>query len=358
VLEACWCILGDGEIAVRNFHQILLTAALLMGGCGGGLQLELVNAAYRKPSNVAVFFSVETADGEPVADLVATDFKIYEDDVLVSVDESRQTIVSPEIVAEHYALLLVDMSASVTESDKIPVVVQSVSDFVEKVGRYQRVGVYAFDGSADLHEIMPFTPSEQENATREGVARLGEFRARDPSTNLHGAVVQAVEELDRAIKRSRAPQQFGTLVVFTDGTDHAARVSFEKMVEKLDQTGHATFAIGVGNEIDDATLQQIGRDRYIRVEDRNALSEAFQQIGSRIVDLTRRYYLLSYCSPARAGKHEVKIEAVSEQGNGELGYSFDARGFTPGCDPGKPPPFSPSRSVRKKLKRESTPEKK
>lgn len=341
-------------MAVRNPYpySFLLALALFTGGCGGGLQLNLVDAAHRKPSNVAVFFSVETTDGEPVADLVATDFKIYEDDVLVSVDESRQTIVSPEIVAEHYALLLVDMSASVTESDKIPAVVQAVSDFVNEVGRYQRLGVYAFDGSAKLHEIMPFTPSERENATRGGVARLGEFRAKDPSTNLHGAVVLAVQELDRAIKRSRAPQQFGTLVVFTDGTDHAARVSFEKMAAALDQTEHATFAIGVGNEIDDATLQQIGRDRYIRVEDRNALSAAFQQIGSRIVDLTRRYYLLSYCSPARAGKHEVKIEVVSDKASGVLGYSFDAKGFTPGCDPGKPPPFSPTRSVRKKRSKE------
>jgi len=302
---------------------------------------------------VAVFFSVETTDGEPVADLVATDFMIFEDDVLVSVDESRQTIVSPEIVAEHHALLLVDMSASVTESDKIRAVVQSVSDFVDKVGRYQRLGVYAFDGSAKLHEIMPLTSADSESATRAAIVRLGAFRAKDPSTNLHGAVVQAVGELDRALKRSRAPQRFGTLIVFTDGTDHAARMSFEKMVARLDRSQHATFAIGVGNEIDDATLQQIGRDRYIRVEDKDALQAAFQQIGSRIVDLTRRYYLLSYCSPARAAKHEVKIEAVSGRASGELSYRFNAKGFGPGCDPGKPPPFSPSRSVRKKRWRES-----
>ncbi len=338
---------------MRNPVPFFTLTALLAGGCGGGLQLEVVDAAHRKPSNVAVFFSVETADGEPVANLVATDFKIYEDDVLVSVDESRQTIVSPEIVAEHHALLLVDMSASVTESDKIPAVVQSVSDFVDEVGRYQRLGVYAFDGSEKLHEILPFTSADRESATRAAVARLGEFRAKDPSTNLHGAVLQAVDELDRAVKRSQAPQRFGTLVVFTDGTDHAARLSFEDMVARLDQSEHATFAIGVGNEIDDATLQQIGRDRYIRVEDKDALQAAFQQIGSRIVDLTRRYYLLSYCSPARAGKHEVKIEAGADGASGVLGYSFDAKGFDPGCDPGKPPPFSPERSVRKKRQQES-----
>jgi hypothetical protein len=49
----------------------------------------------------------------------------------------------------------------------------------------------------------------------------------------------------------------------------------------------------------------------------------------------------------------VKIEAVSERASGVLGYSFDARGFTPGCDPGKPPPFSPARSVRRKKIKEA-----
>jgi len=90
------------------------------------------------------------------------------------------------------------------------------------------------------------------------------------------------------------------------------------------------------------------------------ISAGFREVGGAgvereraLVELTRRYYLLSYCSPARAGKHEVKIEAVADGSSGEIGYSFDAKGFTPGCDPGKPPPFSPSRSVRKKLMQQS-----
>jgi hypothetical protein len=301
----------------------------------------MVRAAQYKPSNVAVFFSVESSKGEPVTNLIAGDFAIYEDGSLVSVNESRQTIINPKVASEHYALLLVDMSASITESDQVPYVVQAVQGFVSQVSKDQRVAVYAFDGSKDIYPIMPFTESQDE--TWRGLTSLQQFRAKDPSTNLHGAVIQAVELLNNTLRASRVPLSYGTLVVFTDGTDHAARASRQQMFRALDNTGNALFAIGVGNEIDDAALQRIGRDRYIRVQDGRALTQAFNDIGARVIALNRRYYFLSYCSPARAGRHEVTVVAKNKDATGNLKYSFDARGFQPGCDPTVPPPFSTSK---------------
>src|SRR5689334_13525716 len=104
---------------MRDTNRILALAAVLLTGCGGGLQVNLIQAAHHAPSNVAVFFTVDASSGEPVPGLTASDFRIYEDGSLVSVDESRQTIVNPEVAAEHYTLLLVDMSGSVTESDQV-----------------------------------------------------------------------------------------------------------------------------------------------------------------------------------------------------------------------------------------------
>jgi hypothetical protein len=328
----------------------LLCCAVLLGACGPGLKLTRVDAAHRKPSNVAVFFSVEDRDGEPVADLLASDFNIYEDGALVSVDESRQTIVNPEIAASHYTLLLVDMSASVTESDQVAEIVGAASGFVKRVEPYQRVAVYAFDGSRDIHQITRFAPAGERTA--QGLDKLAAFQTRDPSTNLHGAIVQALDALERALERDKAPLRFGTVVVFTDGTDRAARVPLQEMLDAVNASDYSIFAIGVGNEIDDGTLSRIGKDGYIRVEDTAAIAGAFDEIGQRIVGFTRRYYLLSYCSPARAGKHTVTVEAVSEGRSGELTYQFDAKGFGPDCDPSRPPPFDTTgrtRRGRKKL---------
>jgi hypothetical protein len=334
----------------------LLACAASMSGCGGSLKPQLIDAAYHKPSNVAVFFAVNDDDGEPVADLLASDFNIYEDDKIVSRDESRQTIVNPELAAAHYTLLLVDMSASVTESDQLGRIVAASQEFITRVQPYQRTAVYAFDGSPTLYEVAPF--SENEQRTEQGLTKLQQFQSRDPSTNLNGAIVQALDKLKQSLKQSKAPLHFGTLVVFTDGTDRAARVPLQQTLDSIGASETAVFAIGVGNEIDDATLSRIGKDGYIRVENSTALSDAFKQIGDRIVRYTRRYYLLSYCSPARAGNHKVTIEAVTKkQGRGTVSYDFDAAGFAPGCDATKPPPFDTTgRSLRSRKKLGLTPQ--
>ena len=56
--------------------------------------------------------------------------------------------------------------------------------------------------------------------------------------------------------------------------------------------------------------------------------------------MSKRYYLLSYCSPARAGEHNVEIEAVKGGHSGRLGYDFKADGFGPNCDPNQKPAFN------------------
>jgi hypothetical protein len=330
--------------------MLTILSSMLATACGGGLRLTKIEAAHRKPSNVGVFFAVDDHDGEPVADLLASDFNIYEDDKLVSVDESRQTIINPEIAAVHHTLLLVDMSASVTASDQVAQIVEAANHFASRVEQYQRLAVYAFDGSKTIYEITPF--AEPGKATANGINALTSFQTRDPSTNLNGAIEQALVELDKAQARSTVPLRFGTLVVFTDGTDRAGRVPLQQVLDAVEGSEHAVYAIGVGHEIDDSTLSRIGKSGYIRVEDSSALTKAFDQIGDRIVRYTRRYYLLSYCSPARAGKHKVTVEAVTKKARGKLDYPFDASGFGPDCDPNRPPPFDTSgksKRTRKKL---------
>ena len=337
---------------MRTLYCALSVLAL---GCGSSLKPALIDAASRKPSNVAVFFAVNDDDGEPVADLLASDFNIYEDDKLVSRDESRQTIVNPELAAAHHTLLLVDMSASVTESDQLGRIVAASQDFVTRVQPYQKTAVYAFDGSPDLYEVAPFSESEQR--TELGLGKLANFTSRDPSTNLNGAIVQALDKLKQSLKQAKGPLHVGTLVVFTAGTDRAARVPLQQALDSITASENSVFAIGVGNEIDDATLSRIGKDGYIRVENSTALGGAFKQIGDRIVRYTRRYYLLSYCSPARAGKHAVTIEAHAEDTTGQLSYEFDAKGFEPGCDASAPPPFDTSgRTAKSRKKMGLTPE--
>jgi hypothetical protein len=309
----------------------------LLCGCGAGLDVTLVQATYAQPSNVAMFFTVDDAEGQPVGGLTAESFRIYEDEQLVSPTESQQTIVNPEVAAEHYTLLLVDMSGSVTESNWVPAITEAATQFTSAVEAQQQVAVYAFDGSADLHEIQPFR--ETRGGASAGVGRLAGFRTEDPSTNLNGALVQAVQVMGEALDASESPLTFGTIVVFTDGTDRAARVSHRDMTRALRDAPFDVFAIGVGSEIDEAILSDIGISGYVLMDDMEAIVPAFQAISQRILGQTQRFYLLSYCSPSRAGHHEVTVEAVVGEATGSTSYDFDATGFGPECNPSEPPPF-------------------
>src|SRR6185295_158871 len=125
-------------------------------GCAG-LAPRLVDASVQKPSNVAVYFTVDTSNGEPVPGLTAEQFHIYEDGKLVSTFESKQTILNPEVAAMHYLLLLVDLSGSIRESGQMQQLEEAVAKFTSRVGQYQQTAVYGFDGRSDIVPIRNFS---------------------------------------------------------------------------------------------------------------------------------------------------------------------------------------------------------
>jgi len=312
-----------------------LAGAFLIAPAGcAGLKVQLVDHSVHRPSNVAVYFSVETRNGQPVANLTPQDFTIYEDKQPVSILESKQTILNPEVAAIHYTLLLVDLSGSVVDSGQMPALIEAASTFGDRVGPYQKVAVYTFDGSPHLTPVVQFGGN-----VRSGVAALGTRRPRDPSTNLNGAVIEGVRVLNQQMEHAPMPLRFGTLVVFTDGTDRAHRASPEDVTRALDGAGFETYVIGAGQEVDSGQLSRIGRSGTFTSQNKADVQKGFDDISARIEANSKKFYLLSYCSPSRAGDHEVEIEAHGAGSSGRLGYRFSANGFGPNCDPNTRPSF-------------------
>ena len=326
-----------------------LSALALLWAGSGCLKLTLYNAAVMKPSQVAVYFSVTDSGGKPVPNLTADKFRIYEDSGLVSVYESKQTILNPEVAAVHYTLLLVDLSGSITQSGAMEQLKPAVQSFADRVGSLQKVAIYGFDGSKEIFPIIGFTDGE--GGVRAAAERLGTFKGRDPSTNLNGAVIEGLKVLDKSLEHAQTPLKFGSLVVFTDGTDRAKRVlrpEVDKALEEAQANDTALYVIGVGKEIDSSELRNIGRTASFLSTDPAALAKAFDEIATRVEAYTKSFYLLSYCSPARAQEHDLKVETGGGLSKGDLTYHFDATGFGPNCDSNRMPKFDIRHPVLRK----------
>jgi hypothetical protein len=315
---------------------LLIAANVSLTGCAG-LKLNLVDASVQEPSNIAVYFTVDTRKGEPVPGVTADKFNIYEDGKLISIYESQQTILNPEVATVRYTLLLLDMSGSVVDSGQVPVIQEAVGAFLDNLGKDEKVAIYAFDGREEIQPIAEFGAREGQLSGRN--KRLGSWKTKDPSTNLNGAIIEAVKVINEARESSDVPLRFGNLVIFTDGTDRAARATSSDALAAMKNAQIDAFVIGLGGEVDQEEMKRLGKNGFVHAGNKEAVVDAFAEVAVKIKALAARFYLLSYCSPARAGVHRLTVEAVVGDDKGKLDYQFDAEGFEPDCDPNDPPAF-------------------
>jgi von Willebrand factor type A domain len=199
------------------------------------------------PSRVSWLFRVDTCAGEPVSALSATQFEIFEDGKKVSAFESQQRVAPKGERFRLYSVVLLDLSGSVLRSGNFPALQAGAKQYLETAlkdgGDGHRVALMTFDGREAPQVLVPF--SSNLTALQAGLDSLSVsecsvtaecagfadrktcagWRCVDDSTNLNGAVVKTLGFLDDELARSEVPWRDGAMVVFTDGTDQAARVS-------------------------------------------------------------------------------------------------------------------------------------
>jgi len=315
----------------------------LLGGCSllglSALDVEAVGISAQQPSNVAVYLWAAHGD-EPLTELSLGDFRIYENDQELSSSEIGLTLLDRTAAAEHHTLLLVDMSGSSNEQRQD--IARAVAPFVARVRQAQGVTVYAFAGTATPTLVGEFPRLAGGNEPRR-LPELESYLPADTSRDLHGAILEGLKQLDARLMRAQKPLRVGSLVVFTRGTDLAGRVSYDQVQTALDETRHLVFALGVGDSDDDG-LSDIGRNGVVRAHAMNTIGIGFEDTATLVDANLRRYYLLSYCTPARAGRRQLRVEVTTTDREGEpiagdVELEFNADGFGPGCDPTAPPRF-------------------
>ncbi len=298
------------------------------------VSVEPVATSFQQPSNVAVYVAVRDGD-EPLTELEPSNFHVYENDQLVPSDQTQLTLLDRNLGAAHHALLLIDMSAAQTPEART-LAAKAAAGFVEKLISLEPVSVYAFDGAEGVVQIASVAKGGQTPS----MAALESFSPRDKSRNLNGAVVAALGKLDAALAQTGKSVKVGTLVVFSHGPDVAGRVDADKLHDAVWESPHDVIAVGVAEQAE--SLEPIARQGLVRAQAASTLPIALEEAASKARDELEKYYLVQYCSPARAGDRRLRLEVKytnkeGEEHTGDFETDFSAKGFKAGCNPNATP---------------------
>lgn len=309
-----------------------LLACLTLSGCSLFRQLEVepIATSFSHPSNVAVFMAV--SDGETgLSELSPSSFRVYENGQLVPSDQTELTLLDINQVSQAHAVLLVDMSAATTPEAR-SALAKATRGFVEKVTRREAVTVLAFDGSSQPLPIATFARGD----AKISLAALESFTPRDASRNLNGAVVAGLTRLKQAVAQGGKPIRLGTLVVYSSGPDVAGRVNGDDAHDAVWESPFDVIGVGIAEKAD--VVENFARSGLIRAQAESTLPIAFEEAADKTIEQLEKHYLVSFCSPGRAGTRQLRLEVTyankeGDERHGNFETEFNAAGFGPGCNP-------------------------
>jgi hypothetical protein len=323
----------------RNWLFFATVATLTQGCMLGGVRVQEVATSAQKPANVAVYLAISKGDA-PLTGLSEKNFHVFEDGQELTPEQTQQVLLPRDQAAVHRALLLLDMSGPVTEGDTRHNIAMAAARFVSRAHTAQPVTVYAFDGGPSIKLVGEFAQGTEEISE---MPQLEGYAQTDTSSNINSAIIESLAQLDARLMSAQKPIRIGSLVVFGRGPDLAGRVADSKMTEALDESKDLVFSIGI-KDVPGFHASRIGKTGTFEADSPASLVHAFDEAGGRVGDMVSRYYLLAYCSPARAGQRSVRVRVVTtdEEGkeiSGSASMDVDATGFTSGCNPSDRPRF-------------------
>ncbi len=320
-----------------NYQQLaLLLLCTHLGGCGvlfSGAKIETAKTVTSDPSDIRVYVSVEDKN-EPVSYLNKNNFTLRENGVSLDSEEVGLVLLSSKKYAAGHTVLLLDLSGSPNKAE-LKGISRGAAHFVEKVSTTQGVTVVAFDGSKRSRKVASY--SQVERSTKRPLPPLENFLTKDSSRDLNSALLAAIYGLGQNLKKEHKEMAFGNVVTLVRGPDLAGRITNKEVTAAIEESGYEFFSIAP-KELSFGTLSDIGRDKRFTYVSMENLPLRFQDLGMRVRAAWQSHYVISYCSPARAGERKLKVEVdfQNEEGTSREASSsskFDSTGFIGGCVP-------------------------
>jgi len=315
-------------------HCLALLAAATSLACGSGVQVEPVSVMAIPPGRVVALVSVSDR-GSPAEDLSPDNFEVREGDVALDPAQIGLRVQPFGQLAGHEAVVLVDGSRAFADNERAPLGA-ALSQLVDRLRFHQAVTLLAFDGTAELRLIAryPRSPIAEPLRKDPGIERLLSYKPRDKSSSLYSAIVSGRKALDARLTKDATVPPLGTLVVVARGPDLAGRA--DEAAARAALLGQRSFLLKVGTWSRDTSLDWVGDDGTRAAASLGTLGTPVDELARLVDEVFLRRYLVSYCSPARAGKRTVELvvklrdeDGTTRQARAET--EVDATGFNASC---------------------------
>lgn len=292
-------------------------------------------------SAVGLHFSLQYCSGRPYTELDTADIIVEEmgnqDFQELLPTESHATIVPSDPLMHVY--VVIDVSNSIQDSNVLDDVADALKQFIDELvsmGSQYRFALFLFDGSTYLYPFIEDTGDLGD--ARQRLDELAQAAGDDPSSsNVYGAVIEGLDQLERAMSlrnlvSSLGTLNVGTLIVISDGDDRASIRTLDQVTQAISATPNNVLTVGLGDVADFPTLSSIGRDGSFSAATPSLLDQTFEQIAARIGVQRDSLYLVGYCSPKRTGTFASRV-GIRERDLNRPTCSFSAAHFAGGsCD--------------------------
>jgi len=298
------------------------------------VQLEKINFEATLPSIITVMFQATDRFGSAIAGLQTSDFILLEDNEPVSAAETSLAIVPQEqLPFSIRTVVMIDVSSSISPSDleKTKAAVKGMFSNAEGQSTLmpqQEIAIYSFDDTVSL--LRDFTGNV--GNLMETIDSIQPAIAITP-TDFNGAVITGTSRIENMFDVEQISQ--GNVIIITDGTDTAARNTFSDALDSV--SGKSVYTLGVGDEISESVLQQIGTSGTFALRNFDQLNSVLSSINQQVVDSANSFYFLHYASPKRGAVgaessiHNIRLSVANnanDSGTSIITDSFDSTDFS------------------------------
>ena len=298
------------------------------------VQIEKINFEATLPSIISVMFQATDRFGSAITDLQTSDFILLEDNEPVSVAETSLAIVPHEqLPFSIRTVIMIDVSSSISPSDldKIKAAVRGMITNTEGQSTLlpqQEIALYSFNDTASL--LDDFTNHTDNLLTT--LENIQPAVAITP-TDFYGAVITGTSRVENSADLDQISQ--GNVIIITDGTDTAARNTLSSALDSVN--GKSVYTLGVGDEISESILEQIGTSGTIALRNFEQLNAVLRSINQEVVDRANSFYFLHYASPKRGAEsadssiHDIRLSVANNANTGGTSVitdQFDSTDFS------------------------------